>query len=124
MRNLFTTLFIIGLLVASCKKNGTGGESSISTSVEHHDLPIPGSRVYVKYGTKDFPGSDVSQYDASFLTDGSGKVTVEGLRYGDYYFYGVGYDSSINEAVTGGTSIRIKWSDRKENTTLVVPVTE
>lgn len=36
-----------------------------------------------------------------------GKVTFEGLKRGDYYFYGIGYDSTIKQTVVGGVPIQL-----------------
>jgi len=43
---------------------------------------------------------------------------------GEYYLYGVGYDSSISAPVFGGIPIKIKYSERKETIEINVPVIE
>lgn len=124
MKTKITTLIVTIFIVASCKKNGTGGEATVAAITRHHDRPIPFSTVYIKYGAKEFPGSDVSKYDASQTTDKEGHTHFEGLRYGDYYFYGVGYDSLAQAPVEGGVGLRIKRKERKQEFELNVPVTE
>jgi hypothetical protein len=115
MKRIFILSLVASItLVTGCKKNDIGGDASLGITAKHHGSTIPGTWVYIKYGAKDFPGEDVSKYDASFLADGSGYALIEGLRYGDYYLYGVGYDSSLAQTVKGGTPIIIKWGSRKE----------
>lgn len=120
-----TMIAVIAIVaMASCKKEGTGGEATVATIVSHHSKVIPMATVYVKYGTKDFPGDDVSKYDDSKVCDKEGHVHFKGLQKGDYYFYGVGYDSSISAIVKGGVPLKITRKQRKEEIELGVPVTE
>jgi hypothetical protein len=120
-----TTVAIIACLITfACKKEGTGGSTTVATIVKHHEKLIPYATVYVKYGAKDFPGEDVSKYDASEVTDKSAHVHFEDLRKGDYYFYAVGYDSSIAEVVKGGTGIKISRKDKDKHLDLNLPVVE
>src|SRR5438067_6840923 len=107
-----TLLFIF----CSCKKNSTGGKATISATVMHHEKAIPYATIYIKYGAKEFPGTDLSLYSNSIKTDGGGHTDITGLHYGDYYLYGVGYDNSILETVTGGDHLQIKWSARNKTT--------
>lgn len=110
--------------VFSCKKEGTGGDATVATIVQHHGKNIPYSTVYVKYGAKDFPGDDVSKYDANQQTDKEGHTHFKNLLKGDYYFYAVGYDSAISNNVKGGVAFTIKRKDRKKELELFVPSTE
>lgn len=112
-------------IISSCKKNGTGGDATIEGHVKHHELHIPGAMVYIKYDAKEFPGADVSQYDANVQASmGDGHYKFEGMRMGNYYVYGVGYDSSITSSVYGGTPVKIKYSERKEIIDIDIPVVE
>src|SRR4051812_43626512 len=87
-------IIIASLALPSCHKEGTGGKSSVSGSVKHHSMPIPNCVVYIKYGTKDFPGTNTGLYDASVTADANAHYEFKNLRKGDYYLYGVGYDNS------------------------------
>ena len=107
--------------IVSCHKEGTGGRSNVSGYAKHHDKPIPDCIIYIKYGAKDFPGTDISKYDASVTADANAYYEFKDLRKGDYYLYGVGYDDGIMEAVTGGIAIKLKYN---KNMTTNVPVTE
>ncbi|MCU0434471.1 MAG: hypothetical protein MUC87_13540 [Bacteroidia bacterium] len=111
---LILTLCTGGLFFSGCKKDGTGGDATLGITAKHHGATIAGTRIYIKYGAKDFPGEDVSKYDASVVANASGYAEIPDLRYGNYYIYGVGFDSTINEPVKGGAPIKIKWSERKE----------
>lgn len=114
-------LFITAI---SCKKSNTGGEVTVAAITKHHDRLIPFSMVYVKYGADEFPGDDLSKYNASQQTDKEGHTHFKNLRYGKYYFYGVGYDSISQATVRGGVALKVKWKERKNKIELPVPVTE
>ena len=122
--NKIAILSICILLMASCKKNGAGGKADISATVIHHDHFIPFSTIYIKYGAKDFPGTNLSNYDNHVVTDKNGHADLNNLRYGDYYLYGVGFDSTIMSPVSGGDHLAIKWGQRKKTIAFTVPVTE
>ncbi len=114
-------LVALSIIFTSCKKEGTGGKSSISGKVEHHGAAIPGSIVYIKYGAIDFPGTNVSTYDAQVNADAQGAYKFEGLQKGDYYLYGVGYDNAIVDNVSGGVAVKLRRNEDKE---INVPVIE
>lgn len=125
MKSIKVTILLALVLTlgfTSCKKNGTGGDATITMTVKHHDLIIPDATIYIKYDAKEFPGEDVSKYDNSVKADGNGYAKFEGLLKGDYYLYGVGYDSNISETVKGGLGVEI--SKRSQIKEVIVPVTE
>lgn len=109
------------LTISSCKKEGTGGKSSVSGNVKHHTKLIPNAIVYIKYGATEFPGADVSAYDDQVTADTNAHYEFKDLEKGDYYLYGVGYDNSILEQVTGGIGVTLK---RNKHTDADIPVTE
>jgi hypothetical protein len=122
-RSLLSTAVVLLILITavSCRKEGPGGKSSVTGLAVHHDTPIPGCVIYIKYNAKEFPGTDVSKYDASVVADGNARYEFKDLRRGDYYLYGVGYDANISLPVTGGVGVTLKYNKEKE---LNVPVTE
>lgn len=124
MKTKIITVLIAVIVIASCKKEGTGGDATVATIVQHHGKNIPYSTVYIKYGAKDFPGEDVSKYDANQKTDKEGHTHFEALQKGDYYFYAIGYDSATMATVKGGVSLDIKRKDKKNKIELFVSVTE
>jgi hypothetical protein len=113
------------LILNSCCKGGSGGKATLNCSVFHHTKPIVGATVYIKYNATEFPGTDPSSYsDHQTASGASNTITFTGLNCGDYFLYGVGYDSSLMVPVTGGIHFQIKYSDRKHTETTNVPVTE
>jgi len=129
MKNLIIVFFALvtfSVAFSSCTKPGLGGEASILAYPKHHDDPIPNATIYIKYDAKEFPGTDLSVYDdAAVATADPGKdphAHFSNLEKGDYYLYGVGFDSSINDIVTGGIPLEI--TEKSGEIEIVVPVTE
>jgi hypothetical protein len=122
---LLLLLFPVLFASSSCCKGGADGSATLVCSVFHHTKPIPGATVYIKYNATEFPGLDVSAYSAHQTSaSNSNMVTFSNLHCGDYYLYGVGYDSSLMVPVTGGIHFKINYSDRKKTESTNVPVTE
>jgi hypothetical protein len=118
-------LSFIMLTLGACCKGGSGGKATLNLAVFHHSKPIPGATVYIKYNVTEFPGTDVSLYnDHKTAAGNSNTLTFTGLHCGDYYLYGVGFDSSLTLPVTGGVHYQIKYSDRNHTESTNVPVTE
>lgn len=107
-------------LLGACKKDGTGGKSTVKGYVAHHSVKIPNAKVYIKYGATDFPGADVSVYNASVQADANGYYEIKSLLKGDYYLYGVGYDPAYTANVYGGLSVTLRNKETKEINVAVV----
>lgn len=105
----------------SCYKEGNGGKSGVNGNVSHHGHLVANAIVYIKYDAVEFPGADVSKYNASVTADANGHYEFKDLRKGVYYLYAVGYDNSIMETVTGGTGIKLKYN---KATSSDIPVLE
>lgn len=114
-------LLLFSVLFYSCRKEGTGGKSSVNGNVYHHSQPIPAAIVYIKYDATEFPGGDVSVYDNHVTADANAHFEFKDLRKGDYFLYAVGYDNSILSAVKGGVGIKLKYN---KALTSNIPVTE
>lgn len=113
------------IVFSSCKKEGTGGQATIAAFPKHHEKPIKGATVYLKFGTKELPGKNASDYDLTIAGEADeDHIHIEELKWGDYYLYAVGYDSSIAKAVAGGVPVTIKRSERKKEIDVDIPVTE
>ena len=113
------------LFLSNCKKNNTGGTATVILTPKHHDDVIFGTTVYVKFNATELPTNPTSDYDLKIMVDSmQSVVTISDLRYGDYYFYGEGYDPAIKLPVKGGIGLSIKWSDRKEEIRSDLPITE
>lgn len=122
--NSLSSMVLICLFVSftvACKKAGTGGKATVQGTVAHHDRLIPNAVVYVKFGASEFPGPSPDLYDMQVNANLDAFYTIEELHKGDYYLYGVGYDSSISQTVQGGIPIKINSNDINE---IDVPVTE
>jgi hypothetical protein len=122
-------LIVFGLFtiaIVGCKKNGTGGDNTIAAFPKHHGVSIPNATVYIKYGATELPGLNASDFDDSKIAvkEGSGAAHAhfEGLLKGDYYIYSVGFDSTVNETVTGGVAVKITSKSGEKD--VDIPVTE
>lgn len=99
-------------------------------TLQHHHQVIPSQvdyrdSVFVKFDAKEAPGTMASDYDAVFIGEpGEDHVHVNGLKPGNYFIYGVGLDTAINQRVKGGVSIKIKHKEKDEEILLDLPVTE
>ncbi len=122
-------IMTVVLAMAACKKKekceaGLGGEVEVSVSVAHHDSLIPGAIVYVKFDATEFPGTNIGVYDLTTTagTEGhaKGHAHIEGLQCGSYYFYSVGYDSSISQVVKGGLPVIITQESGEKSIKLAV----
>jgi hypothetical protein len=113
-------------VTVSCKKEGPGGGNTIAAFPKHHGISINSGTMYIKYGAKESPGSDLSKYDAKAEVDvhpgEAAHAHFKELRKGDYYLFFAGFDSTINETVFGGIPIKLK--KKSGETEIDVPVTE
>jgi hypothetical protein len=107
---------------------GLGGNVTIAAVLQHHGTTIPSTgayqdTVYLKFNTSDNPGADLSLYDTYFVGHaGEDHIHLEGLKCGNYYIYGVGFDNGISQRVTGG--IPYSFTQTTGEIHLNVPVTE
>jgi len=112
----------------SCTYGGTGGNTTIVAKPQHHTVPIiskvgyPDS-AFVKFNAENSPGSSASAYDLILAGEvGEDHVHIEGLKPGKYYIFMTGYDSTINQRVTGGIPYILTQSAGEVD--LAVPVSE
>ncbi len=114
MKPIITVLTVI-MLASACRTKekdvaGKGGSATVNIFPQHHEIAkrLINFKLYIKYGTKDAPTSGV--YDDSVICSNHDSLvsgTFTGLKNGDYYFYGYGYDTSINTNVHGGSPYTI-----------------
>jgi hypothetical protein len=125
MKKILAAILVCTLAFTSCKKNDTGGKATLVAFPAHHSQAVKGATIYVKFDAEDYSSDMTTNYDLKITGEANeNHVHIEGLRYGKYYLYAVGYDSTIMQTVTGGIGVKIKWSDRKEEMVVNVPVTE
>lgn len=126
MKKYILLLFLASLGLVACKKDGTGGNNSITALPKHHNRSIPNSTVYIKYGAKEFPGENVADYDDSKIAKlepgMDAHAHFDGLLKGDYYIYAIGYDSAVKEMVKGGIAVKI--ATKSGGKEVDVPMTE
>jgi hypothetical protein len=112
----------VTLLYMGCEPEpGPGGKGEIKGICAHHSQAIPGTRVFIKYGTVNSPGTDPAVYDDSTVAGSDARFSFKELEQGTYYLYGIGFDSSISLPVTAGVPVVL---DKKETEDILIPVTE
>lgn len=92
-------LFLL-LLFASLAACSSGPESiplptKICIKTTHHNYPLAGSVVYLKFFCDTFPGYDKgpSFYDDSFTTGADARGCLESVPEGKHWIVAFGYDS-------------------------------
>jgi len=114
--------FLTILLLFSCSKPGTGGNATLVVFPQHNGKAINNhvgypDTVFLKFGAKELPGLHGSDYDTYFVGTGrEDHVNCTGLKAGQYYLFGVGFDSTGLYRVAGGMSYKIKYKERKSET--------
>jgi hypothetical protein len=128
MKNIKSALYLLlfVIIISACTKAGTGGNNTLYAYPFHHAKPIPNATIYIKYGAKTFPGTDVSAYDdnkvAMVYAGENPHAIFTGLNKGYYFLYGVGFDSALGLPVTGGIPMQI--TKKSGETDIDVPITE
>lgn len=113
--NVAVSIFLPAILfLVSCKKNELGGKSVVSGTVKHHSKVISGATIFIKFGAKDFPGSDTLTYDSKVSCDASGNFKIDDFYKGDYYLYAVGKDYAIPYPyfVKGGITVTLRNNEK------------
>ena len=125
-----TTFFLFAIIVLasnfSCKKKpsaGLGGNAKLKIAAKHHGITIDSCTISIKFNSLDAPSNgmyDLTQKVSKGIT-GESFAIFEGLKPGDYYVYGLGWDPSISNNVKGGIPYTIK---DETDLSIIVPVTE
>ena len=131
-QKLFSGVLLLVLLIYcfSCKKAGLAGDNTVVAYPQHHGKSIfshsiPNFRdtIYVKFNAVELPGTSPTNFDKTFIGEiGEDHVHIHGLQIGKYYLYGVGWDTTISQRVSGGIPIELK--QLTAETMINVPVTE
>lgn len=109
-----TTLTLMLLIIGTigCRKKNTaglGGDNELRLRVRHHTIILDSITVYLKFNAQDAPTS-TDDYDISTKVtnvDGEKLAVFEGLKDGDYYIYGYGWDPFIVDNVEGGLPLEL-----------------
>jgi hypothetical protein len=124
--NLSILLLLIVATSFSCKKKskaGLGGNANLKVATQHHGLIIDSCTISIKFNSLDAPSDgmyDLTQ-KVSKGNAGDSFTIFKGLKAGDYYVYGIGWDPSISNNVKGGIPYTI---DNETDLSIIVPVTE
>lgn len=128
------TLLLTGIAAiaigTSCKKDnkceaGSGGSLTLVVQLRHHNALIVNDSlrpdtVWVKYNAKDWSGAP-SGADAVFIGEfPEDHVHISGLKCGDYYLFGSGWDNSVSEIVKGGRAFSTENDSGEESVTIAV----
>lgn len=119
-RLAFALVVSVGFF-SGCVKEGFDGDSSITGTASHHGQPIANTIVYIKFGATELPGTTPSDFDASVTANTNGVYLIEDLQKGNYYLYGIGYDSTISDVVKGGIKVTL---GKDEEKTVPLSITE
>jgi hypothetical protein len=128
MKNLFLSIAIIAVLsvaVSSCTKNkctaGSGGTLTIVAFPKHHGADTKPLWAFVKFNTKDFPGTNPASYDLQIAGDTTeNHIELENLKCGDYYIYEMAIDPAINDTVVGGVPFSTEETSGEVNVNVAV----
>jgi hypothetical protein len=125
-----TTFFLFAIIVLasnfSCKKKpsaGLGGNAKLKIAAKHHGITIDSCTISIKFNSLDAPSNgmyDLTQKVSKGIA-GESFTIFEGLKPGDYYVYGLGWDPSISNNVKGGIPYTI---NDETDLSIIVPVTE
>lgn len=106
------------MLTIGCKKpddnpsiGGKGGNATLKVTPRHHGRQIDSCTIYIKYNSVDAPSD--GRYDDSaqtVLISGIPVATFAGLKAGNYYLYGYGWDPTLSppQHVKGGYAYPIQ----------------
>jgi hypothetical protein len=127
-RFLSTIVLLAAVATVSCNRDdnkgsaGKGGNAILRIVPKHHNVfkNLVDMKVYIRYNVQDAP----SFYDDSVATvamSDQPTAVFSGLKTGNYYIYGYGYDTSIKQNVKGGMPYTISSETTLD---LTLPVTE
>jgi len=119
---LFSALLVFSFF--SCKKGDTGGSASVTAYVNHHGKAINLPVIYVKFDAKKQPSDPTNDYDLKIQGSHDNHAHIKELRYGNYYLYATGFDSTAMKNVKGGVALTIKWSERRLGKEVQIEVSE
>ena len=124
---LLTIIATASVFLYGCERDepiaegaGKGGNAILKVIPKHHSIPVDSCIIYIKYNSLDAS----SVYDDSVTVtqeNGNPTATFSGLKTGNYYLYGAGWDTDIDMGVIGGLPYTVT-----EETThnISLPVTE
>lgn len=129
MKNQFKIVLGIVILALffstqSCKKKcvgGNGGSTTIVAFPKHHGADTKPLWAFVKFDTKDSPGTNPANYDLQIAGDTTeNHIEIENVNCGDYYIYMMAIDPAISDTVVGGVPFSTEQTSGEVNATVAV----
>ena len=104
MKNTFLIAAIAATTIfTSCVKEGLGGKVEVVAFPKHHGVSVRPYKAFVKFNTKELPGTAESDFDLVIDADTTeNHIELGMLKKGDYYIYMTAFDTAISEIVVGG----------------------
>lgn len=102
---------------------GKGGNAAIAVTPRHGSLNIDSCLVFIKYDAAVVPKDGI--YDDSVWANystGTPIATFKGLKPGNYYLFGRGWNLRASEKVRGGLPFIILEENATTTHTLVLPI--
>ena len=130
MKKVIYSAIVLTAFLMGCAKEGLDGDATLVLKPAHHGSSISSTAAYqdsafIKFNVKDAPADPTHDYDAVIVGEiGEDHVHVPNVKWGDYFVYCTGWDTTINARVTGGIYVKVKRSERKNEIVVDVPVTE
>lgn len=110
MKRLLLITALLPFVFSSCQKAGTGGEAILNVHILKTGGvgTLPGSQVYLKYNSEEYPGPNTGLYDENVMADYGGHAQFINLRRGKYYIYVYGIDTLNSDTMSGGAYFKIE----------------
>lgn len=123
---IYIAIVLLVIWSSGCRKKesaGLGGNANLYISAIHHAATIDSCKIYIKFNSTEAVSLNEYELSAWVSKDSSGNSYAEfkGLKKGDYYIYGEGYDPAILNSVKGGIPYTIK---DESDFNITLPVTE
>lgn len=102
---------------------GQGGTASFRVIPNHDGVDVDSCKVYIKYDAAVVPIDKV--YDDSAwakMVDGKPVASFDGLKPGNYYIFGNGWDIITSEHVHGGVPFVILEKNKSTTHTFALPL--
>lgn len=77
------------------------GTVRLFINVNHHGYPIANARIFRKNNVTSWPGEDTTIYDARYVTDADGNLTITDIGNGtkDFSLYALGFDPTWDTTI-------------------------
>ena len=102
---------------------GKGGSASFRLTANHDGINVDSCMFYVKYNANVIP-LDGNYDDSAWCVqvNGTPVASFYGLKTGNYYLYGKGWDLIRSQHVMGGIPFTVIETNKATEHTLVIPV--